>query len=402
MPKPLVPVRSKRELDRRSVPTEGPDHKSLHSTVVRSVVGAGVGAFVADILCRLLDTPTASSKLFLVLVAAGAFSGIALRGRRWMTSVIGGGLGSLGSFASSMAAQWIPFSAGLIGMAATPVLGERESPKRKLLTGIVAGILGYSGLHIAQIVLQAGWLTALVPDPLAAAGAGAMAGLFIGLATAPRYLLPEANAVESAFALALQRRDGEIHSLLGRALEIYRSVRAETHPHHPNAFEQQLHQQVSDHVMRILYIAEHCRRIEDDLSPDAIAELEDRMAELEVRSRRVTDDSARGTFGQALTSLREQQQAMDMLKDGRERVIARLHVNVALLEKLRLSFLQLGTADVERAGAETSPVVEALDELGRELDATAHAISEVFGASSTIIELPQTVTGSSPSTTTPQ
>ena len=380
MSKPLVPVRSS-ALDRRRSQLEGPNHTSLHGSVIRAVVGSAVGAFAADLLCRLMGLSGVSSKLFAILVAAGALAGIALRSRRWVAGFFGGGLGAVGSLASSLTAQWAPFSAALFGLAATPVLGAQETPKRKLLTAVVAGAFGYAGLNVAQVLLQAGWLTALVPGPLAVASAGAVAGLFIGLATAPRYLLPAPHSVEVAFEPALNIRDGEIHDLLARALEIHRTVRVELCENPQNLQGHQLEKQVSEHVMRILQIAEHCRRMGDDLAPGASTQLEDRVSELEAKMGATTDVSAKETYAQALSSLREQQTAVRRLEDGRERVVAKLHVSVAQLEKLRLSLLQLGAADAERFGAEISPVSEALEELGRELDATAHAISEVFGSS---------------------
>lgn len=387
MSQPLIPVRSK-ELDQPNRSLDRADHKALHNTVLRSVVGAGAGAFLADILCRLLDAPTATSKLFMVCVATGAFTGVALNGRKWISGFLGGTFGSLGSLASALASQWIPFSAGLLGLAAAPIFGDKESPKRKLLTGITAGILGYSGLYAAQVILQAGWLAPLVPEPVAAIGAGAMAGLFIGLATAPKYLLPEPNSVETAFERALQRRDGEVHELLSRALDVYRSVSAEVNLRRQVTSIEQLSSKVSDHVLRILYIAEHCRRVEDELSVEAVTQLEDRIAELQQRIDLSKDTAARDTYQYALSSLEEQLKATHRLQDSRERVIARLHVNVALLEKLRLNFLQLGTANAERYGVETSNVYDELEALGRELDATAQAIHEVFGPLTTTHQLP--------------
>jgi hypothetical protein len=60
-------------------------------------------------------------------------------------------------------------------------------------------------------------------------------------------------------------------------------------------------------------------------------------------------------------------------------VIARLHANVALLEKVRFSLLHLRSADTERVGGEASPLLDALEELSREIDATSTAVGEVFG-----------------------
>ena len=82
-----------------------------------------------------------------------------------------------------------------------------------------------------------------------------------------------------------------------------------------------------------------------------------------------------------MESLDGQRRALDAISRGRERVIARLHANVALLEKVRFSLLHMRSADAERIGGEASPLTEALEELSRELDVTSTAVGEVFGKS---------------------
>lgn len=133
--------------------------------------------------------------------------------------------------------------------------------------------------------------------------------------------------------------------------------------------------------MRVLRIAEQCRQVEADLAATPVDQLDNRIRDLEDRWARSRDPAAQETYRDAIASLVAQKEAIDRIGLGRERIVARLHANVAILEKLRFSLIHLRSAEVERVGGESSPVVEALDELGRELDATASAVGEVFGAS---------------------
>lgn len=378
MTQPLVPARpSSLEPAFRALGERA--HASFHGTVLRSVVGAGLGALLGEVACLLSGTELSGSRLFMVLAATGAFAGVASRGRRWAAGGLGAVLGALGSVASGLAAQWAPFSAALLGVTAAPVLGEGEPRRRQLLTGIVAGALGYAGLHVAQIILQSGILLALVPGPLAAAAAGATAGLFIGLASAPRYLLEDPDPLEEAFRPALDRRDGEVHELLERSLEIHRTIRTELPLRFGEAGAAGLEARVAEQVMRILRIAEHCRQVQDDLDPEALALIEDRIASLEAKQANTWDQDAQQTYAHAISSLEAQRDGLGGLRAARERVVARLHVNVALLENLRMSFVRLRSADVELLDGE-STLGEAIEELGRELDATTAAITEVFPA----------------------
>jgi hypothetical protein len=78
-------------------------------------------------------------------------------------------------------------------------------------------------------------------------------------------------------------------------------------------------------------------------------------------------------------SLDGQRRDFEAIHRGRERVVARLHANVAQLEKVRFSLLHLRSADAERLGGEASPLLEAIDELSKEIEETSTAVGEVFG-----------------------
>lgn len=350
-------------------------HGALHETVKWSVLGAAAGGLAAGLMALVPGLETMASKVFVMLSAGGALAGVAARRERPHRNRVGGLaalLGAAGGLASML--PWAPFAAGLVGLAAAPVLGEGERKRRKLLTGVVAGGFGYAGLHVAGGLFESGVFLSLVPAPLAAAAASAAAGLFIGLASAPRHLIRDDDPVELAFARPLSVRDGELHELLHRALGMHRALRSEHEA--PGGLE--LGDRVGEQVLRILRIVEHCRQIDRELSTDNLARLDDRLAALERKARSSDDPSAQATYAEALEALEAQRTALRRLGEGRERVVARLHVNVAQLEKLRVSLLQLRSADAERFGNEDGTVMEALEDLGRELDATAAAISEVF------------------------
>lgn len=359
------------------------DHATFHSTVARAVAGGGVAALAADLGATALgfaDSPEA----FTVAVTAGAFAAIATTGRRWFRTLAGGVIGLAGGTAYLLAARYPLFGALLLGGAAAPVLAAGEPPKRMAVTGAVAGAFGLAGIYVGNWMENIGLLGGLLPGPLATAVAGSAVGLFFGLSAAPRHVGRTEDPVELAYDRALALEDGEVHEILARAVSIHRSVRSDIAEKKGVATLERLGVRVGELAMRILRIAEQCRQISRDLSSAPAEELEGRIRTLTSKAGAATDPAARETYLGAIDTLEGQKKNLDELNRGRERVIARLHAHLVLLEKVRFSLLHLKSADAERLGGESSPILDAIDELSRELDVTSSAVGEVFGRQSVL------------------
>lgn len=392
-PEPVMPVRVAARaavrgaspprttaLARRTALDVTSDHGSLHGTALRAVGGAAGGVLIADLVARLFDIGLLEPALLPMAIGAGALGAIAVRGKKWIKGLLGGALGlGGGALFAATAPYWSPFAALLFGASAIPVLADGESWKRKTVTGVVAGALAAAGVYVGQVILTWDLFGGMVPGPLASAAAGAAAGLFFGLAAAPKYILRPADPVEVAFLEALTTKDGEIHSLLDRTLDIHRAVKRDLEARTDDPSLSGLDEQVNTMTLQILQIAHECRRISADLAEAPGAELDERIAQLEEKVKASGDAAAAGTYRAAIATLDEQRQGIAAIQRGRERVVARLHANVALLEKVRFSLVHLRSADAQRVGGEATVLTETLDELGREIDATSLAVGEVYG-----------------------
>lgn len=356
------------------------DHSAFHRSVLRAAAGGATGALIAHLALALTGgSLVAAPLLFTVAVATGALAAVAARGRRWLRTATGAVMGAGGGALFTLALPWPPFAAALLGASTVPVLAPETTAQRKLATGVLAAILGGAGLFVGHVLLTWNPLGGWLPGPMTSALAGASAGLFFGLASAPKHLAPPADPVEQAFRSALAAKDGEIHGIVERAWTIYRALRAELQQRLDDPTARTLTDRSREAVLRVLDIAGQCRQVDSDLAGTPVAQLDERIAELGRKIDAARDPSAQATYRDAMTSLQAQKEAVDRISLGRERIVARLHANVAILEKLRFSLIHLRNAHAERIGGEASPVVEALDELGRELDATASAVGEVFG-----------------------
>lgn len=360
-------------------PLEISDHGSLHGTVLRAMAGAAGGAFFAYFADWLLSFGLIDSWVFPVAVATGALAAVASRGKNLLKALIGGAFGALGGGLFVLTGQWALFGPLLLGAAAAPVLAEGDSSKRKAVTALLTAGMAFAGIYVGQFILSLPFLGAVMPEPVVAGVAGAAAGLFFGLSAAPKHLARPMDPVEQKYLEALIDKDGELHEILHRALAIHTAVKADLEGRTSDETVTKLGERVSDLMLRILTIAEQCHTIEQDLAAAPAFELEERIAQLEKKAEGATDVAARNTYHAAIQSLDEQRRAMQAIGRGRERVIAKLHANVALLEKVRFSLLHLKSADAERVGGESSPLADALEELAKEIDATSTAVGEVWG-----------------------
>ena len=378
-----------RPTTKRALTVRG-DHEAFHRTVLRASAGGAVGALVAHLAVTLAGGTLANAPIFFsIAVATGALAWVAARGRRWLRALTGGALGAGGGALFALAMPWPAFAAALLGTSAVPVLAPKTTRRRQIATAVLASLLATAGLFVGTVLLGwnplAGWL----PAPLTSGLAGAAAGLFFGLASAPKHLAPPLDPIEKALRAGLSAKDPEIRAILERTLSIHRALTAELQHRdqvaarssagEDDATLRLLEERSGQAVMRVLDIAEQCRRVDADLATTPVAHLDERIGELQAKVSTARDPAAQQTYRDALASLQAQKDAVDRIALGRERIVARLHANVAILEKLRFSLIHLRNAQAERIGGEASPVVEALDELGRELDATASAVGEVFG-----------------------
>jgi hypothetical protein len=372
------------------------DHTTFQMNVGRSVLGASAGALIADMAARMVaGTGTAPFSAVVIGLATGALAAVASRGGRgWLSAAMGGALGLAGGILHTLSTPAFPwFGALLLGFAAAPVLARGESPTKMAVTGAMTGCLAYFGLYVASVLQAKGILGSVVPGPLATALAGGAAGLFLGLGATPKHLAAKKDPVELAYKRALMVKDTEIHEILERSMRLYLMVRDDLAARATTGTERELRGRVSELAMRILHIAHQCRTIQSDLGAAPASELEERIDNLRSKAAATSDKAARATFLATVESLEAQKASVDSIARGLERVLARLHANVALLDKVRFSLVHARSASAELMGGDASPLIDTIDELSKELDATSQAVGEVFGADSDPTSVSMTIEG---------
>lgn len=354
------------------------DEGGFAADVGRAVLGASGGALLAYMLSGQATTKTGFAWL-VALALTGALAAIGARTGGLWRALHSAAFGVIGGWLFARALEWPILGAVLVGAAAAPVLARGETTEKIALTGAVTSLFVLGGAYVSYVLESTGVLAGLLSPMGATAAAGGALGLFVGLGSVPRHVVRSDEPVEAAYERALAAAHGEVREILERSLSIYRLIRADLGTRTGSKTEVQLGTRVSDLALRILEIGEQCRAIEADLGTAPAQQLEDRIAGLRRKAETTTDASARATFLATIDSLDTQKRAVEAIGRGLERVVARLHANVALLEKVRYSLVHARSASAERSGSEASPLTDTIDELSRELDATSTAMGEVYG-----------------------
>lgn len=378
------------------------DHELFHRAVVRTVLAGGAVALLPTLdlplwLQGLLAVPALSAALSPPRsLRAGA--ALAVRG------VVGAGLlgwleqrGALGLHTPAEGLwQAEPLSllavlgvALCVALALTPgapvasaVDGDDDAAPppgrgRRALQVLVGVAAVLAGLRVAAALPLA--LESLsLPGQLASLCGGLGAGLVLSMAALlPRLRLRE-EALRSAdllrlptAALAPSPADDELADLMKQAATTYQEAASALTAHKPALrAAEELMQRIARFGQRWQDISAQARRSD----PQALGA---RLVDLQARREASSDEQVRSEYQRAAAAVQAQLDTLKEIGAGRERAVARLHHQVATLERLRLTALRHRSADAARQGEELRALVDELTQAGAELDTASEALAEV-------------------------
>lgn len=335
--------------------------ESFERTVTRGLAaGAGAGVLHLAASAVGLHVPLA------YLVAASTLLASA-RGDKW-DRILLSGLGVLVPavpYALGMAPAWeLGFSAAATGaLLVRAHLSERgEEGQVGELRPTVANFLLGAGLCAALTlggVEIAGVLTARLaqvatPVPLSAGLAGAIVGLFMGLSAISAHLALSADPVEARCEELLPRLSGDFRTLAERALTLYRQCGQSLAQLPREPAREELARSLARMTRDAVELASEWAGVEAQMEEHAHAELLAERDDLQRTARASTDAVARRQLELAAASLTEELERLDELKVRRERILAKLRAEVALLDRARVSLLSLRSGHAQMKAAELS------------------------------------------------
>jgi hypothetical protein len=354
------------------------DHDKFHAAVARSVLAAGAAGLVG----MFLPAPGAAA---LLTLAAGLAVVVPASFR---SAAIAAVLACIAGGAMKLPGAWLgPLVTALaVGLAVGRDLDAAKEGGWVRRLGVVGlGALGAGGALLVGRAIQA---TAALPSGIEALAGGAAGGLMIGVASLGRHIGFAKPALDAELrTLAAANSDNEIGELLLRAANAWREAKAAL-----GGQADEVQQAADDLVVKIVGFARRFCEVEAEARRTRPDELRERLNQLEARLAATTDAMARAEFARARDAVAAQLGSLGEIDKGRERAVARLTHQVAILERLRLAAIRHRSVDATRLGAELAPVVDELADAGSDLDLASDALTEATAATT----VPEPTTAGAP------
>jgi hypothetical protein len=249
--------------------------------------------------------------------------------------------------------------------------GERFGKGSEVAAAAVgAGALVPLGMYVQQ-VLDArffpggGLLGALV-------GFGAVA-LFWSVGTLASHLTVHVDPVESRGTTLEGKLSGEAQGLVGRTLHLYRQCRAVALKMAPGAGRNELVEVLRKMASEAFTLAESHAGLDAQLASVVQKDVDAQVKDLRARAAATEDAVARRQLELAASSLGEELNRLDTLSRKRERLLAQLHAQVALLERARVSLVGAAGSEASAKGAQAAQLARRLASMGEETPAAPEA-----------------------------
>jgi len=262
---------------------------------------------------------------------------------------------------------------------------ERPGGASFALASVATALLLPAGVAIAQILA---WrlVDFGTPSILLGAFCGAVVALFVALGSLPAHVGLAPDPASARLGALLPKATGDLRRLLERARELYRrcSLGLSSLPREPS--RESLAETVGTIGLEIAELAEKLVKLEPLWAQVGGADTEAEIARLERTLEKVTDPVARSQLLLALASHRREQDQAKELVLRRERIVARLEAEVAMLGSANLALVQARTGEAQATGVELGTLAQRLSVTLRQeheaaalSDARAHAAAPVSG-----------------------
>ena len=317
------------------------------------------------------------------MVGGALLLGAALHPVTHLAPLVGGILGiAAGSAIAHGRAGWRMAAAGA---ALVPLFAM--SPSWPMLAAVAAlvsfalavggprGGRGLIGVLLGAVtVLVAMWCALRIghaqqtihwPPLVTTMTAAAALGLVGALAMVPRHVHVAFDRVHGALKRLPANLDAEVRDLCARAAAIWTTAQDRLRDDTGKTL-------VRDGVLKTLEVA--ARSAEVKLTGPSEAELAQRATDLDQRIAMATDGEVKAQYQSARAAIGDQQRYREHIRQGRERLVARMHNHVAALEKFELAATGLAAARAASAGA---PAMQQLDELSHDVAASGEALAEL-------------------------
>ncbi len=365
------------------------DHPLFHRTAVRAALGAGAMGALSAVLWFRPGASAASP-----CIAAGVLAALVGR-RRVPAALVAVGI-ALAAAADQLPVAQRPLLA-LLGAVLSLGLAEARARSARAAGEPLPGAFAIA----AALVLStaAGWffpvgvralapaLTELMPALLAWICTGALCGLWFAASSAPLHLAVTRDPVEEKLAELRAHMLGELRPLVDRVAAARRASLSALRGQRgglsgPAAAA--LRAELDGLALAALELARRGADLARAAPASSEEELTRRAAELHGAAQGSSDPLAQASYRRAARTLEDQRDHLRVVRSGRDRIAARLHEEVAQLERARFSLVLLQGADAERSAAELELLSGRLRHSAASFEAEAEVSQEVAMAAAAL------------------
>lgn len=239
---------------------------------------------------------------------------------------------------------------------------DRPGPLHYASTALATGGLAVAGTEVATIL--ASRLTDLATPPgLTLAVAGVVIALFAAIGSLASHVALKSDPVEARCEELIPTLSGEFATQIGRALSLYRQAGLQLAALPRDAAREELARTLQRLTKDAAELAGEWEGVEAQVQENAHAELQKEIDELKKSARAARDAVARQQLEAAASSLTEELGKLGELRLKRERVLAKLKSQVALLERARVALIGMRSTHATVRAAEMSAVARKLNSL---------------------------------------
>jgi poly-gamma-glutamate capsule biosynthesis protein CapA/YwtB (metallophosphatase superfamily) len=240
------------------------------------------------------------------------------------------------------------------------VASQRPGAVHAVAGVLATGALAVAGSQVAQI-LGARLAEVQTPALLAAVASGAVVALFAGIGSLATHVALESDPVEAACEALLPELSGDFALLLGKALTSYRQSGQQLAALPREPAREELARTLQKLMRDTAGLVKEWAGVEATVQAHARADVEREIADLRASAASARDGVARQQLAQAAASLSEELERLGEVELKRERVVAKVRSQVALLERARVALIGMRSSHATVRAAELAAVARKLN-----------------------------------------
>ncbi|MDQ3266975.1 MAG: hypothetical protein M3Y59_25535 [Myxococcota bacterium] len=240
--------------------------------------------------------------------------------------------------------------------------GGRPGVLNYLLGAGLTGGLAVAGTQVAR-ALSFRMEDFSTPPLIAAVLAGVVLALFVGLGSIAAHVALSADPVEARCEEVIPQLSGELKTLASRALTLYQQCGKSLAALPREPAREEMARTLGLMTREAVDLAAEWSGLETQLQSGAVQDLSAQQAELEASILTARDPVARQQLQLAASAIREEMAHLDELSLQRERVVAKLKAEVALLERARVALIGMRSGQMQLKAAELSALARKFNSL---------------------------------------